>query len=192
MFKIKKHWLLIAFCALILCITQIAHTYAKYIDVKEGNTDFEIAGWKILLNNQDITEASTMSSLITPVYISNANIKDGVIAPTSEGYFDLTIDSTNTDVSFKYDITVSTSDTSAVTDLKITGYKLNNGDLINENTVSNKVLYSESKKINTIRVYFTWDDSDTSTMDNEEDTNASLSGNKAQLKVNITFTQITN
>ena len=76
MIKIKKWHLILAICALILCITQIQQTYAKYLDTKEGDTDFTIAKWKILVNQQDITEASTMSSLITPVYIENEHIKD--------------------------------------------------------------------------------------------------------------------
>ena len=117
----RKLKLLAAFIALIICITQIQQTYAKYIDVKEGNTDFTIAKWKILVNNQDITESSTMSSLINPVYIENDNIKDGVIAPGSEGCFDIEIDSANTGESFAYTITLSNTDENTVEDLKITG-----------------------------------------------------------------------
>ena len=70
-----------AICALIFCITQVQQTYAKYLDTKEGDTDFSVAQWKILVNNQDITEAATMSSLIHPIYLENENVKDGVIAP---------------------------------------------------------------------------------------------------------------
>ena len=49
---------------------------------------------------KDISEGSTMSSLITPVYVANQNIASGVIAPSSEGYFDLNIDASKTEVSF--------------------------------------------------------------------------------------------
>ena len=69
MIKIKKWKLLFAICALIICITQVQQTYAKYLDTKEGDTNFTVAKWKILLNNQDITEATSMSSLINPIYI---------------------------------------------------------------------------------------------------------------------------
>lgn len=196
MIKIKKWHLILAICALILCITQIQQTYAKYLDTKEGDTDFTIAKWKILVNQQDITEASTMSSLITPVYIENEHIKEGVIAPGREGYFDLVIDSSNTEVSFRYDISVTSSENSSVNDLIITGYSLNDSEIIpvsdQLNNLSNVIYYTDTSKENKIRIYFKWRDGTGENMNNEADTNASIQGVNAKLKVNITFTQITN
>lgn len=196
MIKIKKWHLVLAICALILCITQIQQTYAKYLDTKEGDTDFTIAKWKILVNQQDITEASTMSSLITPVYIENEHIKEGVIAPGREGYFDLVIDSTNTEVSFRYDISVTSSENSSVNDLIITGYSLNDSEIIpvsdQLNNLSNVIYYTDTNKENKIRIYFKWRDGTGENMNNEADTNASIQGVNAKLKANITFTQITN
>ncbi len=188
--------LLAAFIALIVCITQIQQTYAKYIDVKEGNTDFTIAKWKIIVNNQDITDSSTMSSLINPVYIENDNIKDGVIAPGSEGYFDIEIDSTNTEVSFTYTITLSNTNENNIKDLKITGYSQNGSAIIpldNQiNSITDTVYYTDQNKLDTIRVYFTWLDGNGETMDNTSDTNASISGESAKLKVNMSFIQTLN
>lgn len=196
MIKIKKWHLILAICALILCITQIQQTYAKYLDTKEGDTDFTIAKWKILVNQQDITEASTMSSLITPVYIENEHIKEGVIAPGREGYFDLVIDSSNTEVSFRYDISVTSSENSSVNDLIITGYSLNDSEIIpvsdQLNNLSNVIYYTDTNKENKIRIYFKWRDGTGENMNNEADTNASIQGVNAKLKANITFTQITN
>lgn len=196
MIKIKKWHLILAICALILCITQIQQTYAKYLDTKEGDTDFTIAKWKILVNQQDITEASTMSSLINPVYIENEHMKEGVIAPGREGYFDLVIDSSNTEVSFRYDISVTSSENSSVNDLVITGYSLNDSEIIpvsdQLNNLSNIIYYTDTNKENKIRIYFQWRDGTGENMNNEADTNASIQGVNAKLKVNITFTQITN
>lgn len=196
MIKIKKWHLVLAICALILCITQIQQTYAKYLDTKEGDTDFTIAKWKILVNQQDITEASTMSSLINPVYIENEHMKEGVIAPGREGYFDLVIDSSNTEVSFRYDISVTSSENSSVNDLIITGYSLNDSEIIpvsdQLNNLSNVIYYTDTSKENKIRIYFKWRDGTGENMNNEADTNASIQGVNAKLKANITFTQITN
>ena len=196
MIKIKKCHLILAICALILCITQIQQTYAKYLDTKEGDTDFTIAKWKILVNQQDITEASTMSSLINPVYIENEHMKEGVIAPGREGYFDLVIDSSNTEVSFRYDISVTSSENSSVNDLIITGYSLNDSEIIpvsdQLNNLSNVIYYTDTNKENKIRIYFKWRDGTGENMNNEADTNASIQGVNAKLKANITFTQITN
>ena len=196
MIKIKKWHLVLAICALILCITQIQQTYAKYLDTKEGDTDFTIAKWKILVNQQDITEASTMSSLINPVYIENEHMKEGVIAPGRAGYFDLVIDSSNTEVSFRYDISVTSSENSSVNDLVITGYSLNDSEIIpvsdQLNNLSNIIYYTDTNKENKIRIYFQWRDGTGENMNNEADTNASIQGENARLKASITFTQITN
>ena len=189
----RKFKIILAIIALVLCITQIQQTYAKYTESKEGDTDFSIAKWKILVNNNDITESSTMSSLINPVYIENENIKEGVIAPGSEGYFDLVINANQTEVSFEYKISISNSENSSVQDLIITGYTINSSALIPVdnvlNNISNKINYKDTNKINTLRVYFKWLDGEEESMDNQADTDASLSNRSAKLKVNLSFIQ---
>lgn len=189
----RKLKFILAIIALVFCITQIQQTYAKYVDTKEGDTNFTVAKWKILVNNQDITEAATMSSLINPVYVQNDNVAEGVIAPGSEGYFDLVIDASKTEVSFQYNISVTTSENSSVKDLIITGYTLNDGTLIpvdsELNNISNTVYYYSENKVNSLRVYFKWLDGDGESMDNSADTEASLSNNSAKLKVNLSFIQ---
>lgn len=193
MFNNRKVRIALALIALVLCISQIQQTYAKYIDTKEGDTNFTVAKWKILVNNQDITEATTMSSLINPIYLENENIKEGVIAPTSEGYFDLEINSSNTDVSFEYIISITSSENNNVTDLKITGYSLNNSAIIpideNTNSITNTINYTDPIKVNTLRVYFKWIDGEGETMDNSKDTEASINNQDAKLKVNMSFIQ---
>lgn len=189
----RKLKFILAVIALVFCITQIQQTYAKYVDTKEGDTNFTVAKWKILVNNQDITEAATMSSLINPVYVQNDNVAEGVIAPGSEGYFDLVIDASKTEVSFQYNVSVTTSENSSVKDLIITGYTLNDGTLIpvdsELNNISNTVYYYSENKVNSLRVYFKWLDGDGESMDNSADTEASLSNNSAKLKVNLSFIQ---
>ena len=194
MMKKRKTKILLALLTLILCITQIKQTYAKYLESKEGNTDFTIANWKITVNDKDITEATSMTSLINPVYIENENIADGVIAPQSEGYFDLNIDASKTQVSFKYSIKINTPDDSAVTDLKITGYKLNDNSIVNVNNsseITNTINYNSTNKTIKIRVYFKWIDGENETMDNKKDTQASINKEKAKLKINLSFVQST-
>ncbi len=190
--KKRKTKILLAVFTLIICITQIKQTYAKYTESKEGNTDFTIANWKITVNDKDITEATSMSSLINPVYIENENIAEGVIAPQSEGYFDLNIDASKTQVSFKYSIKINTPADSSVTDLKITGYQINNDSLVTVNEqseITNAVNYNSSNKTIKIRVYFKWIDDTSETMNNEKDTQASVNNEKAKLKINLSFVQ---
>ena len=118
------------------------------------------------------------------------NIKDNVIAPTSEGYFDINIDHSNVDVSFTEKINLNFSGTNTVSDLKITGYAINDGSIIefNGNEISTDCLLSDNVKINKYRFYVTWIDDDGQTMQNKDDTEAAKNGN-ASISVSLSFIQ---
>ena len=66
-----------------------------------------IARWKIIVNNKDIRDNSSSSAIISPVFLGNDNVASDIIAPGSEGYFDLIIDAKAADVSFKYKIDIT-------------------------------------------------------------------------------------
>ena len=196
MTKDRKIKLLIAFVALFICIFQIKETYAKYIESKNGDAEFTVAGWKIKINNSDITDGASLSSLINPVYESNTNIKDGVIAPGSQGYFDINIDATNTEVSFNYEITITPSQESDVTDLTIYAYKIDDGAIINtnnnSNTITNRINNIDQNKTLTIRLFFKWLDGEGEQMNNAADTAASVGRGTGKINVNAKFTQVVN
>ena len=154
-----------------------------------------IKKWKILLNNQDITEATSMSSLINPIYIENENIKENVVAPGREGYFDLTIDSSNTEVSFKYNISIANSESSSVKDLVATGYSIDDGEKVNfsnfNDPISETISLNSNIKRRKYRIFLLWnDDESTAQMSNADDTSATKNGQPALFHVNISFTQI--
>ncbi len=134
------------------------------------------------------------NATITPIFEGNEHIAEGIIAPTSEGYFDLVIDATQADVSFKYDISFSVSKNSSVTDLVATKYSINNGEIIyldrNNQSISNEVLQVNNTNTINIRVYVLWDDGENSTMDNTADTEATKDGNTAKMDINLSFTQL--
>lgn len=193
MIKIKKFRLLIAFISLLMCLTFIQDTYAKYVNNVNGEANLTIARWKILVNNEDITTGSLAQEVITPVFSGTDYIKSDVIAPTSTGYFDIIIDAKDTDVSFNYTITVNTSSESSVTDLVTTGYSINDGEVINfENyneNITGTIDYN-TIDITTIRVYVMWNDSVSNDMDNNADTIAATDEeSKALLNVSLSFIQ---
>ena len=196
MTKDKKIKLFIAIVALIVCISQIKQTYAKYIESKNGDAEFTVASWRILLNNSDITEGAEMSSLINPVYENNNNVASGVIAPGSEGYFDLEINATNTEVSFNYNISITSSENSDVEDLVISAYKVDdnaityvNGEV---NNITDTINYAVQDKVINLRIYFKWLEGEGEQMNNEADTAASVGGGTGKLNVSATFTQVAN
>ena len=188
--KLKKVYLLLALASLLLLVSVIQNTYAKYISKATANSNFTIASWNFKVNNQDINANSNFSNVIVPVFENNPNIKDNVIAPTSEGYFDINIDHSNVDVSFTEKISLNFSDTNTVSDLKITGYAINDGSIIefNGNEISTDCLLSDDVKINKYRFYVTWIDNDGQTMQNKDDTEATENGN-ASISVSLSFIQ---
>lgn len=191
----QKFKLLLATISLIICISFIKETYAKYITEANANANIKVAKWKILVNNQDIVNNNNITETISPKFTGNSNIKDDVIAPGATGYFDLIIDPTNTDVTFSYEITSSVNENSSVKDLYITGYSINDNEEINFNEdeqkiIKNTIFYAEDRTNTKIRVYISWQDGENETMDNIADTSATmLEDNNAKVDVNIKFIQ---
>ena len=190
----RKHRFLIAFVSLFILISIIQETYAKYLTNASANTNMTIARWNIIVNNQDILNNSDFSNGIKPVFLGSEHIADGILAPLSEGYFDIVVDATNVDVSFNQVITLSHGKDNTVSDLAITGYSVDNGSIISfdkETTFTNEILLSDQTRIHTYRIYVKWLDGENETMDNEKDTEATKSG-KASIKVDVSFIQKAN
>ena len=185
---------------IILLSIIIGNTVAKYITSKSSNADINIARWQVLVNNTDVTSATSLNNIITPVFPGNDNIANGVIAPTAEGYFDILIDASNTDVSLSYEITTSPNDTSIVTDLVMSGYAIDGGtrqeiipDENGEFKVNGNILYNSQDKDISLRIYLKWndDENDGAEMDNSDDTSTTQEEESiAKVNVNLKFTQL--
>lgn len=184
----------ICICFLLYFTVQI---YAKYLTSADGTTSLIIANWNIKVNNISIKDNTDISASIVPVFPGTEHIASGIIAPTVEGYFDLNLDFSNIDVSFKYEIDVSSAEDSSVKDLVATGYSIDDGEKImfeNYNTpISEIIKLSDTIDSRNIRVYIMWNDDDESqTMTNIDDTISTSSEKPPLLNVNVSFTQITN
>lgn len=183
MLKKIKVILFLASFSITLCL--MSNTYSRYVADTTGNVNVSFAKWQLLINTVDITKGTTSSINFTPVIEDNNNVASGKIAPSSTGYFDVSIDPTNVDVSFSYDIELSI-DTSVVSDLKINKYailpsnyvegsEITYIDLIGTN-INNTLIYNnEDPSFNgfdafTIRIYFEWYDGADEALDDMADT----------------------
>lgn len=193
--KFRRLYLIIAFSSLLLLLTFISETYAKYKTDATGTTNMSIARWNLIVNNQDIINYSNFSNVLSPTFINSPHVKNGVIAPKVVGYFDIVINYNNVDVSFNYKINTNVNINSSVSDIIITGYSLNGGDIIpvdkNFNELSGIGYLTDQTKMKSYRIYITWSDDDTDSMNNKKDTLAALSGINASFDVSINFTQLT-
>ena len=187
----RKVAFFLALMSLIYCLTFMQDTYAKYISSATETADLTIARWSILVNNQDVVNQSNFTDTISPVFAGTTNIKNGVIAPTAEGYFDIIINGSNTDVSFTYTVSIDTSDCE-VEDLIITGYTVNGGSTqtYDGSDITGNILLNDASRTVTLRFTVKWnDDAATQTMNNAEDTAAAIDGS-ASFDVNINFIQL--
>ena len=186
---------LIGLCFGILFIIFV-QIYAKYLTSADGNTSLIIARWNIMVNDLSIKNNTDISNSMVPVFPGTEHISSNIIAPTVEGYFDLNLDFSAADVSFKYEITSGADENSSVKDLVATGYSINDGEKVEfENynePISEIIPLSSDIKTRKIRIYIMWNDNaDSQTMDNTADTLSTSSENPVLFHVNISFTQIT-
>lgn len=191
--KIKRKIVFfVALMSLFYCVSLMQETYAKYISSATANAELTIARWNVLVNNQDILNNSNFSNTITPVFEGTSHIKNGIIAPTAEGYFDITINGDNTDVSFNYSISLSLANENTVSDLKITKFKIGSIEYPYSSTVTGTIQLNDLDREQTVRFYVKWNDDDqTENMDNEDDTEATVNG-VAAVKVDVNVIQATN
>lgn len=171
-------------------------SYAKYRKNIEAESSLRIASWDITLNNESLAGKTKLTNNLTPTYIENEYVNTGVIAPGGEGYVDININAAKVDVTFTYSVTVALADDNVVEDLKITHYQINPSYATSEK----KQLNQNSKKVTgtiihnttltTIRLFVSWDDSETNIMDNKKDTAIAIDPNaEATIKATINFTQ---
>lgn len=187
----RKYTIILLFISLYVFIFSLVSTYARYSSEYEKLTTLNLTKWKLYVNNSDIANNSDISQNITPTFISNPHIAENVIVPMSEGYFDLEIDCSNTDLSFSYTINIDTS-VSEIADFKLIGYSINNGEMILTQTpeITGEILYSDNIDIISFRIYIKWDDSENNITNNIQDTQLSINNSTACVNVNISFEQI--
>ena len=171
----RKIAIFVALLSLFYSVTLIQTTYAKYVSSAEANSNINIARWSITINNQDVIQNSNFTNSLSPVFNNNQYIKENVIAPTSEGYFDIIIDGTNADVSFKYTVTINPISNRTIKDLKIVKYTIDDIDYTYNDNIAGIINWN--------------DDEETQEMNNSEDTLATINGN-ANYRVNINLIQV--
>lgn len=188
----RKIVFFVALMCLFYCVSLMQETYAKYVSSATANAELTIARWNVLVNNQDIMNNSNFSNTITPTFAGTNHIRSGIIAPTAQGYFDITINGANTDVSFNYTVSLSLPTQNTVSDLVITKYAIGQTEYTYSSGVTGSILLNDAIREKTIRFYVEWNDDDaTENMDNADDTAATVDG-VAAVKVDINIVQTNN
>jgi len=192
---LEKKYVMLALTLISLFTTlcMVNETYAKYVTSANVTSSTSIARWKVLVNNDDITLGSTSTNLITPEFPGSTDIAPNVLAPNTEGYFDIVLDGSNVDVSFRYTITVGNNPNSPVTELVATKYMIDGGSEINFTStprqITGEIHLNDTDKVKNFRVFVKWDDS-LNIMTNAEDTDTTVGNQKGMMDVTINVIQI--
>lgn len=100
--KIFKFIILILI--LILLFLILRSTYSKYITQEDSGLDTHVDNWNIKITTDDVNGSHSFSGDIQMIRNSSEYVDSSYIAPTSSGYFDVTIDSTGTEVDYTYNL----------------------------------------------------------------------------------------
>lgn len=130
-FRIK---ILSIFIPLSLFLCFMSNTYSRYVADTTGNLKMSFAQWQILVNTADITSNSNSSVVLTPVINKNKYVESNKLAPSSSGYFDISIDPSNVDVAFNYYITLDVLNKN-IPDLIITKYAILDSNYTEDETI---------------------------------------------------------
>ncbi len=168
-------------------------TLAKYRKKVDENVDISLASWNIKLNGESVAGKSSITGNITPIFDESEHVASGVLSPGIKGYFDIDIDASDVDVSFTYHLSVLASDVESYPDIIAYGYTLdpdNNGDVIDyaEDGIDGSIVHNTAST--KIRVYIMWDDSDSNSMDNAQDTALAIANENITMKATFNFEQI--
>lgn len=195
--KINKIFLyILAIILFAFSIFLMADTYSKYVSSAEVKTHAQIAKWSIKVNNIDITRGTNIIQTIVPILPGTKHINPGVLAPTAKGYFDISIDASDVDVSFDYTIDISQNTNNPVLDLHVTDYSVDDGEKIsvtNENNqIKERINLNDPNRTKNLRVFFSWLDNHTDEKTNnfEDAAIAKNPDNKGMLDIKLNFIQV--
>lgn len=139
-------------------------TMAKYATVVTGSATATVAAWSFKATQKDETTEITNINLGSPENRKNyaaGTVRDGVIAPGTEGDFDIVINGVGSDVGIEYSLLIKPAIDSNLPDgfmVKVDGneYDLSLGEKVAK--VTGKIAYDEDsvnmKK--TVNVSWTW------------------------------------
>lgn len=183
---------LIFVSCIFLCLTfgQILSSFGVFETKLEGAKDLKVAKWHIYVNDYDLNGTENKFYVDNVTYTNSKGETVQKFAPGVTGTFLLVIDPKDTEVSFKYDLSIDLS-SSGYEQIKVDSIEGIDGTVLtNQNNVySRTVPLSDIKALKTdkIKVTFswTWDD-----QYNESDSTLGLIADKTfSIPISIKFDQ---
>ena len=157
---------------LLITVFVTVETYALFETDASGDSELDIGDWVILLNNNDVTLAQTIS-INNFNYVNGSHTQSGYFAPGSQAYFDLVIDASDCQVSMAYQLDIDDSPLDDYPNIYFTVTDLDNNQTTTTSTYNGLIRLSDANKLHHVRINLVWanqlqyDESDTSLIDGE-------------------------
>src|SRR5574344_1854742 len=156
----KKFCFFAALVLLLLVILKIIGTFALFETETSRAVESGVGEWTILINGTDITNNTVTFNINSFNWNTTTEVKENKFAPGMNGYFDIIINPSSTDVSVKYNITY---DLTELNDTNITISSIIEKDgrgltRTGESTYTGVITLSQinSNITNTIRTNLSW------------------------------------
>ena len=190
--KKKKSMDLLVFIFIVAIMLTSYSSYSRYTSSVNTSANVDVAAWNVEVNTEDVTNSTTLTENLTFNILGadTTKVASGKIAPASKGYFDVSINTSGSEVAAQYTVTVDMSNVSTLNGLTVIGYALNDtsNDLTaitpltvsnNEATISGTILLGNNynSTVN-VRVFLEWVDSGNSA-DNQAQTAFASSSNSS-------------
>ena len=170
----------------------VSCTYALYETNKKIDKEIQMAKWEININDIDAIKTNNIE-LNNIYWNSNEHVKEGRVAPSMAGYYDIIIDPKGTDVAIQYEITFDYSDIQNDAIHVVSLKEINNKELLkkDDNTYVGLITLEdiENSEKHNIRTTLIWEDIEDNNKDYEL---GSIYDNELKIKVNIKFSQYLN
>lgn len=181
--------------ALLLLVVGVGtYTYANYKSTATGTGKATVANWAITVNETDITTTETFT-LSDINWTTNDYVTSGKIAPGSEGYVEVNVDATGSEVAMQLTFSVGAltdSSGGSVTNTNIAVSKVVEVVDGQESEITGSsataVIGLSDTKTKTYRVYVTWTAVDEDTQ-NATDTAMGADPTTINVPVTVTATQ---
>lgn len=102
----RKQLIFVAFLSLLVTLWHIVSSFAIFESDIPFNINTPLAKWQILVNNINITGVENKFNVEAINWSENEFVLPGVAAPGLNGYFEVFIDPSSTEVSFEYEILI--------------------------------------------------------------------------------------
>lgn len=157
---IGKLLILVLFLGL---ITTASYTYSRYVGPTANSVSVGVAKFSVKVNNTDIVENQTFNITLD----SDVNTLNNQLAPDEEGYFEVLIDPTGSEVALDYQLTFDVSDIKALSDKIKVKYTVNDvevtstGDVVSGSiTLPSATSAMTASNKTSVKVCWEWEEED--------------------------------